>query len=89
MILSIAAHKGGVGKTTTALGLAGAFAQAGREVLVVDLDPQGHATLGLGIDPAEGPTVRELLSDAAWPWQDVAREVRPGLRVVPHSRSLT
>lgn len=44
-------QKGGVGKTTTTVNLAAAFARAGRRTLVIDLDPQAHATLALGVDP--------------------------------------
>jgi len=43
-------HKGGTGKTTSCLNIAGWLAKMGRQVLVVDLDPQGNATTGLGID---------------------------------------
>jgi chromosome partitioning protein len=64
-VVAVAAHKGGVGKTTTALSLAAAFARGGRgSTLLIDLDPQAHCTIGLGLE-LEGEdrhrTVRELL----------------------------
>jgi chromosome partitioning protein len=79
-IVAITNQKGGCGKTTTAVNLGAALSAKGFRTLVVDLDPQGHATLGFGIDPEScGQTIYDVIVDSRVSLSRVLKPTKAGL----------
>jgi chromosome partitioning protein len=88
-IIAVLNQKGGVGKTTTAINLAGYLAKNGRTVLVVDLDPQGNSTSGLGIDKHKvRATLYDVLFSRAEPTSAVLKTKNKNLFLIPSNAHL-
>lgn len=87
-IIAVINQKGGVGKTTTAVNIAAQLASAKTPVLLVDLDPQGNATSGLGLNKDIQPTTYQLLTGEATLDQVVLATEREGLYILPANSNL-
>ena len=88
-IIAVANQKGGVGKTTTSINLSACLAEAGQKVLVVDVDPQGNTTSGLGVDKNNVEnTIYEMMLGECTVEESILKDVLENLDVMPSNVNL-
>ena len=89
-VLSVCNQKGGVGKTTTSVNLSSALAKNKKKILLVDLDPQGNATMGSGINKNKlSSTIADLLLSEVESFRDILLHSDEGYDLLPANQTLT
>jgi chromosome partitioning protein len=87
-VLAVANQKGGVGKTTTVINLAACLGEAGKSVLVIDLDPQANTTSGLGLPRQEGTSLYRVLLRERSIHGLIQDSIAPGVQIIPSELDL-
>jgi len=87
-IIAIANQKGGVGKTTTSINLSAALADKGKKVLLIDMDPQGNSTSGLGVQKGQPNTIYDLLVNNVTAKECIRKNVSGSVDLIPSTVDL-